>query len=579
MAAASSWIAAPLDMQARLLEEPMVAPVDILAYAMTPSNGEDTIASERLFEGDDTFCILRRFVQHSWRLALQRGTALLALGSRGAGGAPSWAVFPMRLVSASGARLLCVAQREPSSRPSWRLTSVVAESNLNSTLCVMGLPEVPSRVAEPRALAGPAQCHAWSVACPLAADPASYTAAALFGTRADDPVTRKALPDGLLPATSEAIAQSVFEAAPALAARLVQHPRLAVPLAVAPRQQHSELAIPVVIRPRGVTGPPVTAALVCAYVASKTGSHVYAPQRIVACHLAATAARVAMPIDQEWLIGAALEESLDDVTSALRHGTVTAWALNGSHGFVKPDVPIALPASLRAVPGCSVASQDTVFCHHSVVSVVDPSLSVVPAGTRVRFRVALDSRKRSPDEPLVASAVSGERGPIAGLERAARKDAGYNGAVSSTGGVHDVGDTSIERFRAVVQSWTAKGFGFLKVEGLSADALPAPTSASDARAHERLREFLSAGVKDTTAYCHVLSVAGAGAQLAGAKGAKGAKGGKAVLGLARGSVVSCRVARNLRESTCVVQAVDVRAADGTSLEPLVEANKEGWITA
>ncbi|KAA0158272.1 hypothetical protein FNF28_06328 [Cafeteria roenbergensis] len=507
MAAASSWIAAPLDMQARLLEEPMVAPVDILAYAMTPSNGEDTIASERLFEGDDTFCILRRFVQHSWRLALQRGTALLALGSRGAGGAPSWAVFPMRLVSASGARLLCVAQREPSSRPSWRLTSVVAESNLNSTLCVMGLPEVPSRVAEPRALAGPAQCHAWSVACPLAADPASYTAAALFGTRADDPVTRKALPDGLLPATSEAIAQSVFEAAPALAARLVQHPRLAVPLAVAPRQQHSELAIPVVIRPRGVTGPPVTAALVCAYVASKTGSHVYAPQRIVACHLAATAARVAMPIDQEWLIGAALEESLDDVTSALRHGTVTAWALNGSHGFVKPDVPIALPASLRAVPGCSVASQDTVFCHHSVVSVVDPSLSVVPAGTR---------------------------------------------------------------------SWTAKGFGFLKVEGLSADALPAPTSASDARADERLREFLSAGVKDATAYCHVLSVAGAGAQLAGAKGAKGAK---AVLGLARGSVVSCRVARNLRESTCVVQAVDVRAADGTSLEPLVEANKEGWITA
>ncbi|CAE7900035.1 unnamed protein product, partial [Symbiodinium sp. KB8] len=330
MAAASSWIAAPLDMQARLLEEPMVAPVDILAYAMTPSNGEDTIASERLFEGDDTFCILRRFVQHSWRLALQRGTALLALGSRGAGGAPSWAVFPMRLVSASGARLLCVAQREPSSRPSWRLTSVVAESSepvaapqqrprakqpacalrdgiryctdLNSTLCVMGLPEVPSRVAEPRALAGPAQCHAWSVACPLAADPASYTAAALFGSRADDPVTRKALPDGLLPATSEAIAQSVFEAAPALAARLVQHPRLAVPLAVAPRQQHSELAIPVVIRPRGVTGPPVTAALVCAYVASKTGSHVYAPQRIVACHLAATAARVAMPIDQEWLI-------------------------------------------------------------------------------------------------------------------------------------------------------------------------------------------------------------------------------------------------------------------------------------
>ena len=107
----------------------MVAPVDILAYAMTPSNGEDTIASERLFEGDDTFCILRRFVQHSWRLALQRGTALLALGSRGAGGAPSWAVFPMRLVSASGARLLCVTQREPSSRPSWRLTSVVAESS------------------------------------------------------------------------------------------------------------------------------------------------------------------------------------------------------------------------------------------------------------------------------------------------------------------------------------------------------------------------------------------------------------------------------------------------------------------
>lgn len=129
MAVASPWVPTPPEMQARLLEEPMIAPVDILAYAMTPSNGEDTIASERLFEGDDGFCMLRRYVQHAWRLALQSGAALLARGSPGAGGPPSWAVFPLRLASASGARLLCVAQREPSPRPSWRLTSVVAESS------------------------------------------------------------------------------------------------------------------------------------------------------------------------------------------------------------------------------------------------------------------------------------------------------------------------------------------------------------------------------------------------------------------------------------------------------------------
>jgi len=204
------------------------------------------------------------------------------------------------------------------------------------------------------------------------------------------------------------------------------------------------------------------------------------------------------------------------------------------------------------------------------VDLASRSCSVLVPGTRIRFAAAPDERKRNPDEPLVVSAATGMDGPVEGLERdgestrynAPGPNSRHGGGSSRNApsrsarrghGLEAVGGASASRFAGRVTGWAGKGFGFLSLDAFDPASLPEPTSAEDRAAHQRLLAQLATGTSPSV-YCHVKAVTRA----------SGAAEAPEQAGLLVGTAVSVVVARNLRDGGAALQAVDVRAPDGTS---------------
>jgi hypothetical protein len=357
---------------------------------------------------------------------------------------------------------------------------------------------------QPPPFGGDPRLHAWDASSTLDTSPEHFTSTALFqGSPSASAGTRKRLPASLRTWDLKSLADAVATGVHATIARLRTHPRLAVPVL----SPEPELAIPVAIHGTDVAGANarVVLALICRFNASR---NVYEPRQADSTAVAFIAARMRMPVDQQWLATGGAELVHPDGPSFVLHQTGVASAavvMEGAH----PARPVEASKAWGDMDDESAAA--TAASSSAWVA----KRSTPSAG----FAGILSAAKES-------AATVGPRPP------------------------RRVSDPS--SLPGMVEAWSPKGYGFVRVEGFSREVLPAAVSDLDRACDSRIDASLKDGA--ISAYCHN-SIASEDPRV----------GRDLTLGLPAGTKVLCHVERNLRDGGAPLMVTRLASLDGALL--------------